>query len=360
MHVYSQLSRYWASRGYVVLVLQHADGSGPATVVRDRATGEETDLLYIVNDELSWTDPAEPAKSVDAETPNHSYDFKIPLRQAQLQIRQAEVYEAYDAFEALVRGEASDGLLLEKELEASSWIDNVNVDSIHLGGHRCGLSPISRPVSASVDGFFALLYSFGGATALHILSNPPPNALPRLPIRSVVLLDPWLDPLPPSDDPKLAEKDLPPSLVINSEGFTLWPDHFSRLAGIERQWGGESQPRTCWGTTILRSDHQSFSDFPLLLPSLPGLPFASKPTTTPESLMATIMRLSEAFLSTGSPTAAEDLAGWDGASDEGNVAFDELPRPRNWRGKVQAWPNRRISGGKEGDVRVHFRGAGGP
>ena len=177
-----------------------------------------------------------------------------------------------------------------------------------------------------------------------------------------MLLDPWLDPLPPADDPKLAEKGLPPALVVNSEGFTLWPDHFVRLAAIERQWsGGESQPRSCWGTTLLRSDHQSFSDFPLLLPSMPGLPFASTPkrTTTPESLLASIMRLSEAFLSTGSPAAAEDLAGWDGTCDEGHVAIDEVPRPKGWLRKAEQKPKRVIHG-DEGEVRVHFRGGGGP
>jgi hypothetical protein len=140
-HVYSQLSRYWASRGYVVLVLQHADGSGPATVVRDHATGEEANLLYIRNEELSWATPAETSedvKPVETLSTGASYNDKIPLRRAQLQIRQAEVYEAFNAFKAFVRGEPTDNLLLEQELSTTDWAGKVNVDSIHLGGHRCG------------------------------------------------------------------------------------------------------------------------------------------------------------------------------------------------------------------------------
>lgn len=148
-HVYSQLSRYWASRGYVVLVLQHADGSGPATIVRNYATGEETDLPYIRNEELSWTAPAEETvgetKLVDVEPPaGTSYDDKIPLRRAQLEIRHAEVYEAFDAFKAIVCGEATEKMLLEEGLAASNWEGNVDVDSIYLGGHRCG-----RPLSSA-------------------------------------------------------------------------------------------------------------------------------------------------------------------------------------------------------------------
>lgn len=329
--------------------------------MRDHTSGDETELLYIRNDELSGTPP--PTMTTDDAPAPPDADDKIPLRRAQLQVRQAEVYEAFAAFASLARGgdeTSSSGLLFEEGFASGDWAGKVDVEQIHLGGHRCAplvLSTAGRSQIADPSSLRALV-SFGGATALHVLSNPPPDGLPKLPVRSVLLLDPWLDPLPPVDDPRLADTSLPPALFVNSEGFTLWTGHFDRLAAIARQWGGGSTP-SCWGTTVLRSEHQSFSDFPLLLPTLPGLPFATAPktTATPDALLGAIARVSETFLATGSPAGARELAAWDGACDDGHVAVDETPRAKGWLRRGGEEPkSKRVMRGIEGEVRVHFRG----
>ncbi len=72
--------------------------------------------------------------------------------------------------------------------------------------------------------------------------------------------DPWLDPIPspgptPLDDYKVVSditpsasseetlaveeqaKSLPDLLVINSQGFTLWDEHFERLRSVVNAWG---------------------------------------------------------------------------------------------------------------------------
>ena len=102
-----------------------------------------------------------------------------------------------------------------------------------------------------------LTSSFGGATTLHVLSNPPPTSMPKLPITKALLLDPWLAPLPQKDDPNL-RKELPPALCVNSEGFTLWKDHFERLRSIMAHWGSTSSSHSkpeggAWFTTVRES-----------------------------------------------------------------------------------------------------------
>jgi len=129
-----------------------------------------------------------------------------------------------------------------------------------------------------------------------ILSTKPPthpnypNAepYPHLPIRDLLILDPWLDPLPSPgpapfstslvDDgatlvstelndndetngvtPKNAKSagfNRPRLLVITSEAFTLWKTHFERLEGIVKGWGPDSKL-----VTLVKCAHTSFSDY---------------------------------------------------------------------------------------------------
>ena len=86
--------------------------------------------------------------------------------------------------------------------------------------------------------------------------------MPKLPISKVLLLDPWLAPLPEKDDPNL-RKELPPALCVNSEGFTLWKDHFERLRSIMANWGSSATSSSsasssgkvggAWFTTVRES-----------------------------------------------------------------------------------------------------------
>jgi len=129
----------------------------------------------------------------------------------------------------------------------------------------------------------------------------------HIPIAQTLVLDPWLEPLPTpgpvphlrrpdnvntdgdtlQDDTTITDAllapplgrnpDLPRMLVINSETFTLWEEHFSRLQQVVRAWepagkriitlgelfcrnGGSCTNDKC----IVGSKHQSFSDFPIL------------------------------------------------------------------------------------------------
>lgn len=81
-----------------------------------------------MNEELTW-DPV--------PTDDSPYkDDKIPMRRAQLEIRHAEVYEAFHAFSRMVGGEEQKDFVLEEKFGVEGWVGKVDVEKIHLGGHR--------------------------------------------------------------------------------------------------------------------------------------------------------------------------------------------------------------------------------
>ena len=74
---------------------------------------------------------------------------------------------------------------------------------------------------------------------LSILSSAPPENEPSMPVQKALILDPWLEPLPspgPVPHQRFKEEHLPSILIINSEKFTLWKDHFERLIEVGKSW----------------------------------------------------------------------------------------------------------------------------
>lgn len=60
-----------------------------------------------------------------------------------------------------------------------------------------------------------------------------------MPVQKALILDPWLEPLPspgPVPHQRFKEEHLPSILIINSEKFTLWKDHFERLIEVGKSW----------------------------------------------------------------------------------------------------------------------------
>ncbi|WVF67465.1 hypothetical protein IAT40_002221 [Kwoniella sp. CBS 6097] len=252
-HTYSQFCAGLASEGYVVLALEHRDGSGPAVCLpssegtgggaeldkRDTKEGgvmnESRVMHYIRQSDLKWAEGED--KSL------------TQLRTLQLDIRSREIYEAYHSFKKLLtpntslpNAPLSDSALDKKGIaKRDEWIKTlqgrVDAEDLRLTGH-----------------------SFGGGTVLHILQTPSPDPLlPSLPIKQAIALDPWLEPIPLPSSSTKAHPAMPPLLVINSIGFTEWSVHFKRLLGMIKEADG-------WLMSIQGVGHQSFSDFPLLDP----------------------------------------------------------------------------------------------
>ncbi|KAJ7507988.1 platelet-activating factor acetylhydrolase, isoform II-domain-containing protein [Mycena galericulata] len=201
---YSQLCSEIAASGRVVLAVEHRDGTAPACTLRPGRPDERT-VLYYRDADIVFPPDATPAPRI------------LPLRADQLEFRQHEVYRIYAAFRDLVR----DGTPWQL------W------------------APPARPALVNCDDVALIGHS----------------SFPPIPISKVLLYDPWLEPLPlPGPTPIMTGAHREELLVINSQVFSLWKDHFTRLAGVVDAW--EPQGRRL--LTLVGSQHASFSDFPLL------------------------------------------------------------------------------------------------
>ncbi|KAI9637631.1 putative platelet-activating factor acetylhydrolase 2, cytoplasmic [Dioszegia hungarica] len=230
---YSQYCSALASEGFVVLSIEHKDGSGPlVTVSRGEGDGEKDGLLhYIRGTDLLW--------AVDEDSSLSHF------RTLQLQMRLREVYETYHSFRRVLAGEVEpvfEGMKGDQPLEwLASLRDKVDPEQVYYTGH-----------------------SFGGATVINTLQTPPPDsAYSRLPVVKAIALDPWLEPLAAPAPSQHGGPVSPPLLVLNSPGFTIWRTHFQRLVKLVKEAKGSL-------ITIMKGTHQSFSDFPLLLPPSSG------------------------------------------------------------------------------------------
>ena len=190
------------------------------------------------------------------------------LRTEQLEFRRQEVYSAFSAFLSILRHTDQQPPQVElvdgAPIDLSSWRSD--------GDHT--LVECAKDVTLSG-------HSFGGCTAVSmaiqlrqvvteyitqfdIISTPPLAGFPRIPITKLLIYDPWLEPIPSpgptpldihktyiqrqvasnmhggpvsSEDEEATASLLPEILVVNSEAFTIWKDHFERLEDILNTWG---------------------------------------------------------------------------------------------------------------------------
>ncbi|GAA5922047.1 uncharacterized protein JCM15063_003170 [Sporobolomyces koalae] len=273
---YSQYCGELASRGHVVVALEHRDGSGPISVVHLDDSGHQQRIVdYIKEQDIYY---------------EHEKD-QIPFlafRAQQLEMRQKEISIVLDTLKQIDLGHGA-------EIDRKNRRRNP-ASAVHLAEWRHKLDLEDRLVCAG--------HSFGGATTIQALRSNR-----RFGFKKGIALDPWADPIPPAADssvsepvssaastlvgseekletkpsatPALGSDESPPTipvplLVINSEAFTLWKPHFYLVRNVAKSV--ENTARS-WFFTILGSVHLSFSDIPLVLPS-----FATpKQATTPAS-----------------------------------------------------------------------------
>ncbi|WVQ95156.1 hypothetical protein IAU59_002250 [Kwoniella sp. CBS 9459] len=257
-HTYSQFCAGLASEGYVVLSLEHRDGSGPAVCLpasegagggaeidtRDTKEGgalnESRVMHYIRQVDLKWAEG-------DDKSLTH-------FRTLQLDIRSREIYEAYHSFKKLLTPSTD----ISSSPKASASVSDSGLDKKGVERRNEWIKSLEGKVDA--EDLRLTGHSFGGGTVLHILQTPSPDPLlPALPVKQAIALDPWLEPIPLPSSSTKAHPGMPPLLVINSVGFTEWSDHFRRLVGMVKEAEG-------WLMSVQGVGHQSFSDFPLLDP----------------------------------------------------------------------------------------------
>ncbi|QRV87493.1 hypothetical protein RhiJN_15511 [Ceratobasidium sp. AG-Ba] len=262
------------AEGMVVLAIEHRDGSGPMVAPTDEETNEPTPKLYIQANKLTWGDES---------------TAKLAIRKDQLVFRIREIYEAFASFKSVVEGNKGTTASMDKFDHWESFKGQVDCSKLHLTGH-----------------------SFGGATSLSLLSSPPPENHSQLPIEKVVLLDPWLEPLPLPGTLPVAYTDRPPLLIMNSEGFTLWKDHFQALQDLVKDWRHQKQECATL-VTIVRSQHHFYSDFALFMPF-------GQAKRIGTSVLESAHKLTMAYFSN---TLTEELKGKRGMETESTGAKDK-------------------------------------
>jgi platelet-activating factor acetylhydrolase len=122
------------------------------------------------------------------------------------------------------------------------------------------------PTDAHVLALYTALvgHSFGGATVLEYLKG----SSPRFPYG--VALDPWVEPITTSNSSSHRPLQRP-VYVINSESFTIWSEHFSKVKALVKDVQAPSgktdgEAGRGWIITLAGAEHLSFSDYPSLLP----------------------------------------------------------------------------------------------
>ncbi|KAK0473074.1 platelet-activating factor acetylhydrolase, isoform II-domain-containing protein [Armillaria novae-zelandiae] len=273
---YSQICSRIAASGRVVLAIEHRDGTAPACVTRKWVTDNirmRRVVRYLREQDVRWERDHPPS------------DRLYPLKKDQLTFRKHEAYLAHSAFSSLVR----------KDMHLSlETIDSSAIDWDSWWAHENGSEPVQCVENVTFAG-----HSFGGCTTFHIVTTERPKWAAPISSTNALIFDPWIDPLTfPSPEHLSADRksseivsfgnstkrrsSLPRLLVINSEKFTLWKEHFERLENIVMCWGADGRL-----LTLACARHESFSDYPLL-PCIR--------TKTSLRFMEIIARLSNAFL----------------------------------------------------------------
>lgn len=261
-----------ASFGFVVVAMEHRDGSGARTFVNkttqspdldnqevDRAkrspAGEEKEASkqrrrkrrakvkpYYMVDYLFPKDNAQDT------SPNNPRGVDFELRAAQIEMRLAEIDEAYYVLGLINSGDG--GRVRERNLREKGDVGSSprgldGVDWRHWKGRLF------------LDHVTMMGHSFGGATTIEALRLEKHSW-----ISQGVLLDPWGPATPESTEEKRLQK---PVLSVGSEAFLHWKENYDRVVEICRE--ARAARSLTWVTTIRGSTHLSQTDYAVLYPN---------------------------------------------------------------------------------------------
>lgn len=259
-----------ASFGFIVISMEHRDGSGARSYVNMPAGAEEASSAQNRDkpskertirhstpqtpDEHDGTPAASsymvdyifPKDNAQDTSPNNARGVDTELRTAQVEMRLAEIEEAHHVLSLMNAGGGPDvaarNLRRKGNVGSSSrgtdgidwtqWKSRIGLDSVTMMGH-----------------------SFGGATSVQALRLGK-----RFPwIGQGVILDAW-GPATPESSSRVTK----PLLSVGSEAFMHWQENFDKVQEICSEAASEGAP--CWMLTIRGSTHLSQTDFAVLYP----------------------------------------------------------------------------------------------
>ncbi|TVY51399.1 Platelet-activating factor acetylhydrolase [Lachnellula cervina] len=262
---YSSVCGEFASYGFIVIALEHRDGSGPRTFVnlpRRKNSRQEPGERKV---DLSSEARGKGYARMDYVFPQHNPKDTMPgnergvdseLRGAQIQLRLAEIEEAYHVMRLLHSGRGAEVAAASLRRQQDGAI----------GGSSRGLKGVDWE---AWKGRFHLQqvtmvgHSFGAATTVEVLRHRDRFGY----IGQGIIYDIWGAAIQARED--CEHRIASPLLGINSEAFMYWPDNFQSIMSLCRE--AKDNHALCWLMTVRGSVHISQSDFSILYPRIASL-----------------------------------------------------------------------------------------
>jgi platelet-activating factor acetylhydrolase len=325
---YSSLCGEFASCGFVIVALEHRDGSGPRSFInlpKDRVnpadSKAETSRSRRKREKVySRIDYIFPKDNPMDTAPGNKTGVDSKLRSAQIQLRLAEIEEAYHVMTLIHDGKG------EQVAAANLRIKEPG----RVGGSTRGLRGINW--ASWKDRFHLkqvtmLGHSFGAATTIEVLRHHERFQN----IGQGIIYDIWGAAIqPPEDDP--GHRIHTPLLAINSEAFMYWPNNFEAVMSLCKE--AKEQDVLAWLMTVRGSVHISQSDFSLLYPRIASL--FLKMTVNPRRAIDLNINASLEFLKEVMPARISSVNRSTNEHLLSVSTLDELPSERRPENKYVA------------------------
>ncbi|KAF2713638.1 hypothetical protein K504DRAFT_488000 [Pleomassaria siparia CBS 279.74] len=255
---YSTMCGEFASYGFVVCAIEHRDGSGPRTFVNHarRVEGAENPQTWGKVDHSEEeerqgyhkVDYIFPKGNPFDTSPSNEIGVDSELRSAQIELRLAEIEEAYRVLREISEGRG-EGIARQNRREAG-----------FVGGSSRGLKGVdwaNWKHRFHTDRFTVAGHSFGAATVVEILRNADRFEN----VQAGIIYDIWGAPIePPTEDERYQIHS--PILGINSEAFMYWQRNFDAVISLMDEARERGAP--AFLCTVRGSVHMSQSDFSVL------------------------------------------------------------------------------------------------
>jgi platelet-activating factor acetylhydrolase len=363
---YSSICGELASFGFVVVAVEHRDGSGARTYVslpsnvEAAAIESSTAELHTNNEGKEHaTDKKVKRRRKEGLNPYYVVDYILPkdnaqdtsphsrrgvdhiLRSAQIELRQEEIKEAFYILDLINSGHGDDvaSLNLRKKGNVGSssmglngvnwddWKDRMFLNSVTMMGH-----------------------SFGGATTVQICRD---DSLAWL--GQGIILDAWGQATPPAGE-TLKDRVTKPIISISSEVFMHWKENFDKVVEFSNE--AREAGAMCWMLTVVGSTHLAMTDLAVLYPRWMSIlmksmvdPLRAVSLTTtasleflkiilpPEQTKYNMWADEQLLQSAKPPSEPEESLRTDHAPDRKWVAV-RLKIPNEFSVRVQAWIRR--------------------
>ncbi|KAI0130663.1 alpha/beta-hydrolase [Daldinia grandis] len=225
---YTHYAGELASRGYVVALLEHRDGSCPGSVIMEQGKPDRVKLTF---------------DAPEVETPRGRELTVDEFKRAQLEFREAEIEETVRVLQLINDGQGKEVFksnMRDEGVDFVNWKGRLNTDDMIVAGH-----------------------SYGATGAMQALRGGPSA---KRPFKGAIILDPGKQSGQLNDDIRV------PVIVIHSNSWSskyslfYGRAHFDTVRDIVENNVLRGMPS--WFATSLGTSHPSVTDAPLLEPLL--------------------------------------------------------------------------------------------